>query len=687
MASTQKTSKAATQAKATPKAAPKTAPKAKKAATTSAKHDALESRQIPLASLYLSDDNVRKIPHSSSTIAALASSIATFGLLSDLLVSEAPDGRYAVEAGGGRLAAMQQLAERGTIPADYVVSCKLVPAGYSKQFSLAENLAREEMHPADMFVAFRDLAAAGQTPDQIANAFGVSKLTVERRMMLGDLHPELLQMFRVGELAQDQAIALVRAGKPESQLAVWESLPQWNRSAYHIRAQIDEQSFDVGSHYMKIIGGVSAYEAAGGAVERDLFASNGDEDDEDGEGVRILDKALVLRLVQEKLQATGEAVKAEGWAWVRVDLAREIEVHSLMRVNEDDEATEQAALADEAMQNLQARAAELEAREQELEQMEEEAEEAEDSETAKDAAKQLRELWNEQRGLSAEIRERRVALCVYSAEDKAKAGCVVRASGGGYVEVIRGLVEHRQISADRTPNVQTLGEVPKVEKSETTGSSDEGKRADYSQRLVEDFNAHISGALRNKIATNPKLALALTCLQMMPVGNRSNMVMVSGTPHDDRWYAEKAVGFPSSPAAQEWAQIRQEVPDYETTEGHSSYPRAVEKLQWLLTLEQEQLLALFSALVGCAFDATKRESEEAFLSAVCDAANLDMSDYWNAGKQNFCDAVSRKVLMKALNEAGVSAPIDLERTQKAQAAAVASAALLSTTWLPMPLRV
>lgn len=458
--------------------------KTSKAATTSAKHDALESRQIPLASLYLSDDNVRKIPHSSSTIAALASSIATFGLLSDLLVSEAPDGRYAVEAGGGRLAAMQQLAERGTIPADYVVSCKLVPAGYSKQFS-----------------------------------------------------------------------------------------------------------------------------------------------------------------------------------------------------------TEQAALADEAMQNLQARAAELEAREQELEQMEEEAEEAEDSETAKDAAKQLRELWNEQRGLSAEIRERRVALCVYSAEDKAKAGCVVRASGGGYVEVIRGLVEHRQISADRTPNVQTLGEVPKVEKSETTGSSDEGKRADYSQRLVEDFNAHISGALRNKIATNPKLALALTCLQMMPVGNRSNMVMVSGTPHDDRWYAEKAVGFPSSPAAQEWAQIRQEVPDYETTEGHSSYPRAVEKLQWLLTLEQEQLLALFSALVGCAFDATKRESEEAFLSAVCDAANLDMSDYWNAGKQNFCDAVSRKVLMKALNEAGVSAPIDLERTQKAQAAAVASAALLSTTWLPMPLRV
>ena len=685
MASTQKTSKAATQAKTAPKTARKAAPKATKAAATSAKHDALESRQIALGSLYLSDDNVRKIPHSSSTIAALASSIATFGLLSDLLVSEAPDGRYAVEAGGGRLAAMQQLAERGTIPANYMVSCKLVPAGYSKQFSLAENLAREEMHPADMFVAFRDLAAAGQTPDQIANAFGVSKLTVERRMMLGDLHPELLQMFRLGELAQDQAIALVRAGKPDAQLAVWQSLSTWNRSAYHIRSHIDDQSFDADSHYMQIIGGVSAYEAAGGAVERDLFASNAD--DEEAEGIRILDKALVLRLVQEKLQETGEAVKAEGWAWVRVDFAREIEVHSFGRLSEDAEATEQAEQADEVMRKLMARAAELEQLEQELEQMEEDAKEAADYGGAKDADARQRKVWNEQRSLNEEIRERKNALRVYSAEDMATAGCVVRPSRDGYVEVIRGLVEHRKISADRTPNVQTLGEVPKVEKSEAEGSSEESKRADYSQRLVEDFNAHISGALRNKIATNPKLALALTCLQMIPVGYRSNMVLVSGTPHDDRWYAEKAVGFDSSPAAQEWAQIKQEVPDYETSEGHSSYPKAIEKLQWLLTLEQEQLLALFSALVGCAFDATKRESEEAFLSAVCDAANLDMSDYWNAGRQNFCDAVSRKVLMKALNEAGVAAPLDLERTQKAQAAAVASAALLTTTWLPMPMRV
>lgn len=679
MASTQKTSKATTQAKAATKAATK----AKKAAATATPAVALEAKEIPLSLLYLSPDNVRKTPHSPSTITALASSIAAFGLLSDLLVSECEDGRYAVEAGGGRLAGLQLLAERGAIAADYLVPCKLVPKGYAKQFSLTENIAREEMHPADMYVAFRDLAADGQTPDQIANAFGVSKLTVERRMMLGDLHPELLQMFRMGEIAQDQAIALARAGKPDDQLAVWESLPTWRRSAYHIRSTTDEQSLDAGSHYMKIIGGVEAYEAAGGAVERDLFAG----DDDETEGIRILDKALVLRLVQEKLQSVGESVQAEGWAWVRVDFAREVELNTFGRLDEDEEATEQAAQADEVMQKLQAQADALEKLEQQLEKQEEEAEDAEDSEAASEANDKLRDVWREQRIVNTAISDRRVELLVFSESDKATAGCVVRPSSRGDVEVVRGLVERRPISADRTPNVQTLGSVPSIPKSAPAEGDEGSKRADYSAKLVEDFNTHISAALRNKIATNTKLALALACLQLMPCGRRTEMLHLNGSPRDARWYEERAVRFSESVADAEWKQIQQEVPDYETSEGHETYPSAATKLKWLLTLEQDQLLALFSSLVGSSIDVTRRGGEDAFLSDICDAANLDMRDYWNAGRNHFTEAVSRKVMVKALTESGLESVPDIASTPKAQAAAVAASCLSKTAWLPMPMRV
>src|ERR1019366_2861724 len=54
---------------------------------------------------------------------------------------------------------------------------------------------------------------------------------------------------------------------------------------------------------------VVAYEHAGGAIRRDLFAQ-GDE------GVFLLDAALLDRLVLDNLQTEAEALKAEGWKWV-----------------------------------------------------------------------------------------------------------------------------------------------------------------------------------------------------------------------------------------------------------------------------------------------------------------------------------------------------------------------------------
>ncbi|MET4519699.1 hypothetical protein [Bradyrhizobium sp. I1.7.5] len=57
--------------------------------------------------------------------------------------------------------------------------------------------------------------------------------------------------------------------------------------------------------------GAAAYEAAGGAIIRDLF-------DEEGGGF-FADAALLNRLVREKLTAEAATIKAEGWKWIVVE--------------------------------------------------------------------------------------------------------------------------------------------------------------------------------------------------------------------------------------------------------------------------------------------------------------------------------------------------------------------------------
>ena len=54
--------------------------------------------------------------------------------------------------------------------------------------------------------------------------------------------------------------------------------------------------------------GIEAYEAAGGFVMRDLF-------EEDGGGY-LTDPLLLQKLLNEKLDAAAETMRAEGWKWV-----------------------------------------------------------------------------------------------------------------------------------------------------------------------------------------------------------------------------------------------------------------------------------------------------------------------------------------------------------------------------------
>lgn len=113
-----------------------------------------EEVSVPLASLIKSPLNVRTVPYSAESVSELADSIKGVGLLQNLVVHALPGDRYGVAAGGRRLAALNMLAERGILTADWPVRVKVIPQELATAASMTENGHRRDMHPAEQIAGF-----------------------------------------------------------------------------------------------------------------------------------------------------------------------------------------------------------------------------------------------------------------------------------------------------------------------------------------------------------------------------------------------------------------------------------------------------------------------------------------------------------------------------------------------------
>jgi ParB family chromosome partitioning protein len=269
--------------------------------------------EIPFNKLVLWDGNVRKTGVESG-LDELAASIAAHGLLNPLLVRKTAKGRYAVVAGQRRYLALRRLADAGNIGKTAPVSCHLREDGQDdSEPSLAENVVRIAMHPADQFAAWRDLIEKGADVGEIAARFGVAESTVRKRLALARVSPRILALYREGALDLEALQAFTVTDDHAVQERVWDSLAEWQReNPRSIREALTES--DVPSHDRRVrFVGLEAYEAAGGAVRHDLFESE--------HGGFVQDIALLEALVRRKLEAIADAVKAEGWKWTEARLS------------------------------------------------------------------------------------------------------------------------------------------------------------------------------------------------------------------------------------------------------------------------------------------------------------------------------------------------------------------------------
>ncbi len=378
-------------------------------------------REIPLSRLTLAPENVRGTPPDAQADAELKASIAAIDLLENLVVRpDEPDEngeRYAVVAGGRRLKAMRELAADGVIDADHTVPCQIRTGEIEPaELSLAENVVRIAMHPADQVTAFSKLVQAGQPVSSIAARFGVSERMVEQRLRLGNAAPELLDAYRANEIDLEVLKAFAVTTDRERQMAVWEQVAaqRYRPSAWQVKRLLTEERIPGASAVARFVG-VEAYEAGGGQVLRDLFA----HDDESG--VWFEDPVLLEKLAMAKLQAAADEL-ATRWKWATAmievewgDSAR----YGRIEPRPADPTDEERAEIDK-----------LQTRHDELVNLDDED-------------------WTEDLVAEGERIETRLdeiegaveARAVFRREDLAMAGCIVTVGQDGAMQVIQGLVK------------------------------------------------------------------------------------------------------------------------------------------------------------------------------------------------------------------------------------------------------
>ena len=282
-------------------------------------------RKVSVSQLAISPHNVRRAPPTAAERNELKASILVSGLLQNLVVhSKGQKGAetFFVACGGRRLDALQALVAEDRIKDTFEVPVRVVTEKEAAELSLAENVQRVAMHPADEFEAFAAIIEAGSTIEQVATRFGVSPRHVEKRLKLGRLAPALLDELRAGKLNLESCYALTLSDDHDRQLAAWEAAKKEGahlyRGAEHaIRRVLTEDRISSDSQLGRAIA-IEDYEAAGGAIVRDLFSES-----EDGE-TWFADPELVRSLVQAKLDAKAEALRTE-WKWV--EAAIDVEVH------------------------------------------------------------------------------------------------------------------------------------------------------------------------------------------------------------------------------------------------------------------------------------------------------------------------------------------------------------------------
>ncbi|HHM4657946.1 TPA: ParB N-terminal domain-containing protein [Pseudomonas aeruginosa] len=614
---------------------------------------------VPLSQLLPRRSKRNARTTSRMSIPELAASIARVGPLQNLVVILAADGEhYEVVAGDRRLTALKLLAKKKRIPADYEVACLLVPDASARTVSLAENLLREQMHPADQFEAFAALVKEGRPIEDIAADFGVTPLVVQRRLKLADVSPRLLADYRDGAVTLEQLMALTITDDHAAQESAFYGAPEWQRGASTLRERLTEREIDA-THPLVRFAGLDAYTQAGGGIRRDLFA-------EGDAGTYLTDAALLETLVRGKLDALADGIRAEGWAWVEavphVSYAERQAFQNAPRQRREPNAREARRIA-----SLQTRLDEIDA---ELE----EAYDAEDEDKT-EALEPCREQ------VAGELQAVEEALQGYAPDVRAVAGAIVTLDRSGEAVIHRGLLREAEAKALRT--LERLRQGFGSAEGEA-GNDDEGedaeqpKAASLSDRLAQRLSAHRTAALQIEVARHPQVALAALVHGMVQSVLQDNhyghdLPLGVSLKVQDRLEG-MAPDWPESPAAVALRELQQ-------VAGEALPQDSVELFAALLAMGE--LVRLPAVCAAATVDVvTPRATAHQPGAELAQAVGLDMAAWWKPTAEGYFKHVSKAVILDAVGEYAPEQINRLAKLKKADIASEAERLADGTGWMP-----
>lgn len=606
-------------------------------------------QNIPLNQLFKSAANVRKTG-SREGIGELAASIKAHGLLQNLQVTRRTKGEYEVVAGGRRLAALKLLAKRKHIAQNYKTPCHVLDAEDAGEISLAENTVRVPMHPADQFTAFHALAETGKGHEEIAARFGVTASVVKQRLKLASVSPTLIKLYRNEEMTLDQLMAFTVSDDHEAQKLAWVNQPEWRRTPQHIRQTLTAEHVEADDERVRFVG-ITAYQAAGGEIIRDLF-----EPEHEG---YLTNPALLDRMVSVRLSTEAAKLVAEGWRWVEVVPNLDWEMlRSYGRIEAQEAPL--TAIQQKELDRLSTKHDKL---------IDEHGEDAEP------------EIMAEIDNLAARIDAIGEERLEWTPQDRAASGVIVTIGAAGTVRVERGLL--------RTEDKKNSLTVIDGGRSGEEEATDTETASPLSARLVEDLTAERTAALRAMMVDNEAVTLvALAHALALPVFYPKNDEAMSCldlrlNSRDLRKSAEhigeSGAGILIDVRLSEWLKL---LPEH-----------AGALFGWLLTQEKATITRLIAFCAAMSVDGVRGKQDRASCPRLAHAdelaasLDLDMTLWWEPTKDRYLARVSKTLILDAVAE-GVSkeAAENLSTLKKDALIERASERLKGKGWLPTILR-
>lgn len=623
---------------------------------------------LPLRCLRLDERNVRKDKPTEGEIEQLADLIDAQGLLQNLtVIAYTPPVKdkkrtfsHGVIAGGRRLRALLVLVKRGRLTLDEEILCTVVSVDRALAVSAAENSGRAPMSTADTIVAFAEMVKAGAGVEDLAVCFGLSPLTVQRRLKLANVSPHLFGLFRQEAMTLDQLMALALTEDQATQEAAWEAAPEYDRSPRRLRSLIVGEGLS--QSVIRFVG-IEAYEAAGGAVLRDLFA------DSDEHPAYIQDSALMMRLASERLEHLAQTVRDEGAAWVEVfnswgysEREQFTNPPSFKRAPTEEEAAALAELTDKADKLYEQIEAQYDSddedRNQELiDRLEAEAEEVTSKKDAIEAS-----------------------MRVVSPEIAVLTGAAVYIDNQGQPKIERNLLRKADAATVKRVSAQ-------AEAAADIGGKQAGQKGGVSDKLCHQLTAHRTRVLQASLLGNQRAALAALVHPLL-----TRLMYGQGA----SWHSPSAIKVTAESCE---SQLQTWAPDLAESRAEQAMLKAIQEardmlpaeaselLSWLLGEPLETLLQLLTLCSALSLNAISGDGKHFTTEAIASVVNLNMADWWEATEASYLGAVPKSMIVEAVREAGM--PDDAKfigKLKKGEAVKKSEQLLAGKCWLPSVLR-